>query len=309
MPTTDVFKRVLLGRALRSDRASEQELPKYLALPIFASDPLSSVAYATQEILVVLSLAGLAYYSFTPFAAIAVVFLLTVVVVSNRQLVKAYPSGGGNFEVTLRNLGGRPGMVVASALLIDYVLTVAVSVSAGVDNIISAFPGIENHRVSLAIGFVVFLSAMNLRGIKESGRLFAIPTYAFVVVVLFMVGLGLSKYFFTDGGLQAESAGLTLAPEEGYGTLGTLGIVFLALRAFSSGCTALTGVEAIANGVPAFRAPKARNAATTLTVMAVLAGSMFIGLTTLAVLANVRYAEDPVQQFVGFPADGVQRTV
>ncbi|MBC7372557.1 MAG: APC family permease, partial [Frankiales bacterium] len=120
---------------------------------------------------------------------------------------------------------------------------------------------------------------------------------------------GLSKYFFTDGGLQAESAGLTLAPEEGYGTLGTLGIVFLALRAFSSGCTALTGVEAIANGVPAFRAPKARNAATTLTVMAVLAGSMFIGLTTLAVLANVRYSEDPVKQFVGFPADGVQRTV
>lgn len=306
---SDVVKRVFLGRALRSDRASEQELSKRLALPIFASDPLSSVAYATQEILVVLSLAGLAYYSFTPYAAAAVVLLLTVVVISNRQLVKAYPTGGGNYEVTLRNLGGKAGTVVASALLIDYVLTVAVSVSAGVDNIISAFPVLEAHRVMIALGFVVFLTAMNLRGVKESGRLFAIPTYAFVVGVLAMVVVGVVKHVTTAGGLVAESAGLELNAEAGYGALGAIGITFLALRAFSSGCTALTGVEAIANGVPAFRTPKAKNAATTLAVMGGLAATMFAGLTTLAVLSDVRYAEDPVHQFVGFPEDGVQRTV
>ena len=306
---SEIVKRVFLGRALRSDRASEQELSKRLALPIFASDPLSSVAYATQEILVVLSLAGLAYYSFTPYAAAAVVLLLTVVVISNRQLVRAYPSGGGNYEVTLRNLGGRPGMIVASALLIDYVLTVAVSVSAGVDNIISAFPALESGRVPIAIGFVVFLTAMNLRGVKESGKLFALPTYAFVVGVLAMVLLGLAKHLLTDGGLVAESAGYELKAEAGYGALGAVGITFLALRAFSSGCTALTGVEAIANGVPAFRKPKAQNAATTLAVMAGLAATMFAGLTTLAVLSDVRYAENPVEQFTGFPEDGVQRTV
>ncbi|HEY0135777.1 MAG TPA: amino acid permease, partial [Nannocystis sp.] len=172
----DVVKRLVLGRALRSDRQSEQELPKYLALPIFASDPLSSVTYATQELLVVLTLGGLAYLYLTPYLAACVVLLLTVVVLSYRQLVKAYPTGGGDYEVASKNLGKRAGGVVASALLVDYVLTVAVSVSAGVDNIISAFEGLADHRVLLALMFVAFLTAMNLRGVKESGKAFAVPT-------------------------------------------------------------------------------------------------------------------------------------
>jgi amino acid transporter len=306
--TGDVVKRVVLGRALSSDRQSEQELPKRLALPIFASDPLSSVAYATQEVLVVLTLGGLSYLYLTPYLAAGVVVLLTTVVLSYRQLVHAYPSGGGDYQVASENLGRRPGVVVASALLVDYVLTVAVSVSAGVDNIISAVEGLAGHRVLLALGFVLFLTAMNLRGVKESGKAFAVPTYGFVLGVLAMVGYGLFQALTGDAP-QAESAAYEVRPEEGYGALGGLAFAFFALRAFASGCTALTGVEAIANGVPAFRKPKSRNAASTLALMGALAMTMFIGITALAVVTDVRYSDDPASQLVGFPEDGVQRSV
>ena len=304
----DVVKRLVLGRALRSDRQSEQELPKYLALPIFASDPLSSVTYATQELLVVLTLGGLAYLYLTPYLAACVVVLLTVVVLSYRQLVKAYPTGGGDYEVASKNLGKGAGGVVASALLVDYVLTVAVSVSAGVDNIISAFQGLAEHRVALAIGFVAFLTAMNLRGVKESGKLFAVPTYGFVLGVGSMIVYGLYQVL-TGEAPQAESAGYTVVPEEGQDELVGLAFVFLALRAFASGCTALTGVEAIANGVPAFRKPKSRNAATTLALMGAIAMTMFVGITALAMLTDVRYSEDPELQFVEFGEGEVQRSV
>jgi amino acid transporter len=304
----DVVKRLVLGRALRSDRQSEQELPKHLALPIFASDPLSSVTYATQELLVVLTLGGLAYLYLTPYLAAGVVLLLTVVVLSYRQLVKAYPTGGGDYEVASKNLGKRAGGVVASALLVDYVLTVAVSVSAGVDNIISAFQGLADHRVALALGFVTFLTAMNLRGVKESGRLFAVPTYGFVLGVGAMVVYGLFQVLSGDAP-QAESAGYTVVPEEGQDELVGLAFVFLALRAFASGCTALTGVEAIANGVPAFRKPKSRNAATTLALMGAIAMTMFVGITALAMLTDVRYSEDPEVQFLEFGDGEVQRSV
>jgi amino acid transporter len=303
-----VVKRVVLGRALRSDRQSEQELPNYLALPIFASDPLSSVTYATQELLVVLTLGGLAYLYLTPYLAAGVVALLTVVVLSYRQLVRAYPSGGGDYEVASVNLGRRSGGVVASALLVDYVLTVAVSVSAGVDNIISAAQGLAEHRVALALGFVAFLTAMNLRGVKESGKAFAIPTYGFVLGVGSMIAYGLFQAITGDAP-QAESASYTVVPEEGKAGLTGLAFAFLALRAFASGCTALTGVEAIANGVPAFRKPKSRNAATTLALMGGIAMTMFVGITTLAILTNVRYSEHPQEQFVGFGEDEVQRSV
>ncbi len=309
MPTAnDVVKRLVVGRALRSDRQSEQELPKYLALPIFASDPLSSVTYATQELLVVLTLGGLAYLYLTPYLAACVVVLLTVVVLSYRQLVKAYPTGGGDYEVASKNLGKGAGGVVASALLVDYVLTVAVSVSAGVDNIISAFEGLAGSRVALALGFVAFLTAMNLRGVKESGKLFAVPTYGFVLGVGSMILYGLYQALTGDVP-QAESAGYTVVPEEGQDELGGLAFVFLALRAFASGCTALTGVEAIANGVPAFRKPKSRNAATTLALMGTIAMSMFVGITALAMLTDVRYSEDPEHQFVEFGDGEVQRSV
>jgi len=306
--TNDVVKRVVLGRALRSDRQSEQELPKYLALPIFASDPLSSVTYATQELLVVLTLGGLAYLYLTPYLAACVVLLLTVVVLSYRQLVRAYPTGGGDYEVASVNLGKRSGGIVASALLVDYVLTVSVSVSAGVDNIISAFEGLADHRVLLALLFVTFLTAMNLRGVKESGKAFAVPTYGFVLGVGVMIVYGLFQTLTGDPP-RAESAGYTVRAEEGYDDLAGLAFVFLALRAFASGCTALTGVEAIANGVPAFRKPKSRNAATTLAMMGAIAMTMFVGITTLAMVSDVRYSEDPELQFAGFGEGEVQRSV
>ncbi len=306
--TNDVVKRVVLGRALRSDRQSEQELPKRLALPVFASDPLSSVAYATQELLVVLTLGGLAYLYLTPYLAAGVVVLLTVVVLSYRQLVHAYPSGGGDYQVASQNLGRRSGVVVASALLIDYVLTVAVSVAAGVDNIISAFEGLAEHRVALALGFVAFLTAMNLRGVKESGKAFAVPTYGFVLGVLGMVAYGLFRTATGDAPV-AESAAYDVVAEPGKAGLTGLAFAFLALRAFAAGCTALTGVEAIANGVPAFRPPKSRNAARTLALMGGLAIAMFIGITALAMISDVRYADDPAQQLVGFGDGDVQPSV
>ncbi|TAL24426.1 MAG: APC family permease [Frankiales bacterium] len=302
------LKRFLVGRALRSDRAGEQELPKHLALPIFASDPLSSVTYATQELLVVLTLGGLAYLYLTPYLAAGVVLLLTVVVLSYRQLVHAYPSGGGDYEVASVNLGRRSGGVVASALLVDYVLTVAVSVSAGVDNIISAAEGLADHRVALALGFVAFLTAMNLRGVKESGKAFAVPTYGFVAGVAVMIGYGLLQAL-TGEPPQAESSGYTVVAEPGKEGLTGLAFAFLALRAFASGCTALTGVEAIANGVPSFRKPKSRNAATTLALMGAIAMSMFVGITALAVISKVRYSEHPSEQFVEFGDGEVQRSV
>jgi amino acid transporter len=302
----DVVKRVVLGRALRSDRQSEQELPKRLALPIFASDPLSSVAYATQEVLVVLTLGGLAYLHLTPFLATGVVVLLTTVVLSYRQLVHAYPTGGGDYEVATKNLGRRPGMVVASALLVDYVLTVAVSVSAGVDNIISAFTGLADLRIPLALGFVAFLTAMNLRGVKESGRFFAVPTYGFLLAIGSMIVFGLLRTALGDAPV-AESAGVEVEAE--HSGLAGLALVFFVLRAFAAGCTALTGVEAIANGVPAFRRPKSRNAATTLALMGLAAMTMFSGITALALITDVRYVEDPVRQIVGFGEDDVQRSV
>ncbi len=304
----DLVKRLLVGRALRSDRQSEQELPKYLALPIFASDPLSSVTYATQELLVVLTLGGLAYLYLTPYLAACVVALLTVVVLSYRQLVRAYPSGGGDYEVASTNLGRRSGGIVASALLVDYVLTVSVSVSAGVDNVISAFTGLADHRVLLALSFVALLTALNLRGVKESGKIFAVPTYGFVLGVGGMIVYGVYQAVTGDAP-QSESAAYQVVPEEGQDQLAGLAFVFLALRAFASGCTALTGVEAIANGVPAFRKPKSKNAATTLAMMGAIAMSMFVGITALAIITDVRYSEDPVQQFVGFPEGEVQRSV
>lgn len=183
----------MVGRPFRSDSLGHTLLSKRIALPVFASDPLSSVAYATQEILLILTLGGLAYLHLTPWVAAAVVVLLAVVVLSYRQVVRAYPSGGGSYEVVSKNLGAGAGLLVAAALLVDYVMTVAVSIAAGVDNIISALPVLNPHRVLLNIGFIALLTGMNLRGVRESGRAFAIPTYAFVVGVYLMVVLGLSR--------------------------------------------------------------------------------------------------------------------
>ncbi len=304
------MKRLVVGRPLRSDRLGEQLLSKRIALPVFASDPLSSVAYATQEILLVLTLGGLAYLYLAPWIGLGVVVLLAVVVLSYRQVVRAYPSGGGSYEVATVNLGPSAGLVVAAALLVDYVMTVAVSVAAGVDNIISAAPELNPYRVPINLGFVAVLTAMNLRGVRESGRIFAIPTYLFVVGVLGLITTGFAEMAVGHPPV-AESAGWTIEPEVGHVGLTGLALAFLALRAFSSGCTALTGAEAISNGVPSFRSPKGENAARTMTAMGVLSITMFGGITALAILADVRYVENACD-LVGFPGNcetEAQRTV
>ncbi|WP_062998277.1 APC family permease [Nocardia mikamii] len=295
----DVAKRVVLGRPFRSDRLGETLLPKRLALPIFASDPLSSVAYATQEILLILTLGGLSYLYLTPWVAAGVVVLLAVVALSYRQVVRAYPSGGGSYEVVAENLGAIPGLVVAAALLVDYVMTVAVSVAAGVDNIISAAPALNPHRVLIDIGFIVALTAMNLRGVRESGRAFAVPTYGFVAGVMVMISIGLIETLIGHPPV-AESAHYQI--HAAHAGLGTAAVAFLALRAFSSGCTALTGAEAISNGVPAFRKPKSLNAARTMTAMGVLAIAMFTGVTALAMITHTRVAENTCD-LIGFAGD------
>jgi amino acid transporter len=287
-------KRWLIGEPLASEKLEGQLLPKHLALPIFASDPLSSVAYAPQELLLILTLGGLSFLTFTPWIAAAVVLLLIVVVLSYRQLIKAYPSGGGDYEVAHKNLGEKPGLVVASALLVDYVLTVAVSVASGVDNIISAFPELHVARVEIAIGFVVVLMAINLRGVSESSKAFAVPTYVFIGSVAVMVVVGLFRTALGDPPVAA-SAGFEVRHEDVVGA----GVLLLLLRAFASGCSALTGVEAIANGVPAFRKPKVRNAQLTLTAMGLIAICLFAGVTALALISNVHYAENACH-LIGF---------
>src|SRR4051794_373239 len=295
--------RALVGKPLRSDRLDETLLPKRLALPVFCSDPLSSVAYATEQIVLVLGLGGLGLLYLTPWLAAAVVALLLIVVASYRQTCAAYPNGGGAYTVSRVNLGEDASLVAASSLLIDYVLTVAVSVVAGVAAITSAVPGLAPHAVGLSLGFVVLLTLVNLRGVKESGRAFAIPTYGFVAVIYLMLLVGFAKLAFGDG-LTAESAHLGLQQATHTGGLLT---VFLVLRAFASGCTALTGVEAVSNGVPAFEPPKSSNAAATLLIMGVLATTMFAGITALAIAAHVQMAENPAD-LIGAPSGYEQKT-
>ncbi|MFI1470377.1 APC family permease [Streptomyces wuyuanensis] len=293
---TDLPKRILIGRALRSDRLGETLLPKRIALPVFASDPLSSVAYAPGEVLLVLSIAGVSAYQYSPWIAAAVVVLMFTVVASYRQNVHAYPSGGGDYEVANTNLGPRAGLTVASALLVDYVLTVAVSISSGVENLGSAVHFVIEHKVLSAVVIILLLTLMNLRGVKESGKLFAIPTYVFVFGVFTMIAWGAYKGLVLDDTMRAPTADFEIKPEQ-QGLAG-LAMVFLLLRAFSSGCAALTGVEAISNGVPAFRKPKSRNAATTLLFMGVLAVTMFCGIIGLAMASDVRMAENPAHDLI-----------
>ena len=293
-------KRILIGDPLTSAQVDDQLLPKKMALPIFASDALSSVAYAPQELVMILLIGGLTFLSFTPIVAVAVVVLLIVVVLSYRQLIKAYPSGGGDYEVASKNLGELPGVIVAAALLVDYVLTVAVSVASGVDNIISAVPGLDPARVELAVGFVILIIIVNLRGVREASLVFAIPTYVFIGSVGFMIVTGLFRTFLGDAPV-ASSAEFAVHSED----LGQAAVILLILRAFSSGCSALTGVEAVSNGVPAFRTPKVRNAQTTLVLMGSIAACLFAGLTALALITGVHYAENPCD-LIGFDCSNPQ---
>ncbi|MEC4016611.1 APC family permease [Streptomyces sp. H27-D2] len=293
---TDVPKRILIGRALHSDKLGETLLPKRIALPVFASDPLSSVAYAPGEVLLVLSVAGVSAYHFSPWIAVAVVVLMFTVVASYRQNVHAYPSGGGDYEVATTNLGPKAGLTVASALLVDYVLTVAVSISSGVENLGSAIPFVVEHKTSVAVGVIVLLTLMNLRGVRESGKLFAIPTYVFVAGVFLLILWGAFRGLVLGESMHAPTSDYTIHAERG--GLAGLALVFLLLRAFSSGCAALTGVEAISNGVPAFRKPKSKNAASTLALMGGLAVVMFCGIIGLAMATDVKMAENPAKDLL-----------
>ncbi|MGW4944259.1 APC family permease [Actinoplanes sp. NPDC004185] len=305
--STSLAKRLLLGRPFRSDRLQHTLLPKRIALPVFASDALSSVAYAPDEILLTLSIAGAGAFMYSPWITLAVAVVMVTVVASYRQNVHAYPSGGGDYEVATVNLGPRFGVAVASALLVDYILTVAVSVSAGVSNLGSVVPFVAEHKLGIALAAVAVLTALNLRGLRESGTAFAIPTYAFIVVMLAMIGTGLVRVFVLGQDLRAPSADIVIDAETHH--LTSFAFVFLLLRTFSSGCAALTGVEAISNGVPAFKPPKSKNAATTLLLLGGIAIIMLFGIVLLARATHLQYVEDPLVQIVGGPENYVQKTV
>ncbi len=303
MSLSDAVKRVLVGRPFRSDTLAETLLPKRIALPVFASDALSSVAYAPNEIFLTLAVAGVASYAFSWQIGLVVALVLLVVVLSYRQNVKAYPSGGGDYEVATVNLGAGAGLTVASALLVDYVLTVAVSISSAAQYAASIVPALRGHEAWAGVLAVAVLTTLNLRGVRESGTLFAIPTYVFMVSVLAMAALGLLRAL--NGSLPlAESARFTTAVQPQYeGGLATVAGVFLLLRAFSSGCAALTGVEAISNGVPAFRKPKSKNAAATLAMLGGLAIVMTMSILLLARRMGVVYV-DEVRPWVELRLDG-----
>jgi amino acid transporter len=290
----DVSKRILLGRKLRSTQLGETLLPKRIAFPVFASDALSSVAYAPDEIFIILSLAGVSAYAFSLPVAIAVAVVMAAVVGSYRQTVHEYPSGGGDYEVAMVNLGPAAGVTVGAALIVDYVLVVAVSLSSAAQYASSAFDFLVGHEVLVATTLIAFLSVMNLRGVRESGTSFAVPAYVFMAALLSMCGWGLVRHL--NGSLPAaESADLRIIEAEGYeGTITAFALAFLVARAFSSGCAALTGVEAISNGVPAFKRPKSRNAATTLALLGLVAITFMMSIVALAERMQVKYV-DPLE--------------
>lgn len=281
---------------MRSDSMGHQLLPKRIALPVFASDALSSVAYAPDEILITLALAGSVAAVNSIWVGVVVAAVLAVVVLSYRQTVHAYPSGGGDYEVVSRNLGMAWGLVVSSALLVDYILTVAVSISAGAAYITTAVSFLNGQEVPIALTLILVLTIVNLRGTKEAGGAFAIPTYLYMTSIGVMVLVGMFQWVTGHLG-QAPTAAYDIVPVPGHadGLVG-LGGAFLMMRAFSSGCAALTGVEAISNGVPMFRRPKSKNAATTLALLGIISATMILSILLLANATGVKIVEDPASQ-------------
>ncbi|HEY6247606.1 MAG TPA: APC family permease [Pyrinomonadaceae bacterium] len=287
------IKRLLVGRAKRTEQAIHERLTKKTGLAVFASDALSSTAYATEEILLVLAVAAAAgqsaaYHYVVPIS-IVIALVLAIVAISYRQTIHAYPSGGGAYIVAKDNLGVTPGLIAAAALLVDYILTVSVSISAGVAAITSAAQGtrfawLDDHKVFLCLFLIAFIAVANLRGVRESGAIFAGPTYAFLVCFLFMILYGIVHYFVHPVTVPVSPEHVKTA--EGYHVQQLSW--FLLLGAFANGCVALTGTEAISNGIPAFKPPEARNAATTLTAMAALLATMFIGTSIMAYLYGVQ---------------------
>jgi amino acid transporter len=269
------LKQFVVGRPIPSHLAHRERLSRVTGLAVLSSDPLSSVAYATEEILRVLVVAGVAQLTFATPLALVIATILGIVVFSYRQTIHAYPGGGGAYLVAKDNIGPTAALVAAAALLIDYVLTVSVSIAAGVAAITSAFPAWQSNRVELAVVFVVILTLGNLRGVRESGRIFALPTYVFIVSILGLVVVGLWR-------VMTGTAQALPPPGDAVHASGSALTVFLLLTAFSNGCTAMTGVEAVSNGVPAFKPPEPKNAAATLVTMACLSIAMFLGITLLS---------------------------
>ncbi|MBC7714689.1 MAG: APC family permease [Rhizobacter sp.] len=269
------LSRIFFGKPIHNEEAHNQTIGKAVGLAVFASDALSSVAYATQEILLILAIAGVAAFHLSLPIAGVIILLLAILTMSYRQTIFAYPDGGGAYIVAKDNLGEGAAQTAGAALLMDYILTVAVSISSGTDQIVSVFPNLLPHQVTLCLGLIGFMMLMNLRGVKESGTAFAFPTYFFVIVSSCTVGIGLWKTFHG-----------TLMPVEGVEMIKTTLqplTMFLILRAFSSGCTALTGVEAISNGITAFKEPRSKNAANTMVFMGLILGFLFLGITYLSV--------------------------
>jgi amino acid transporter len=306
------LKRILVGRALRNEQAVHERLSKKVGLAVFSSDALSSTAYATEEILLVLATAVAFGYSgafdYVIPISIAIAVLLLIVAISYRQTIHAYPSGGGAYIVAKENLGVNAGLVAAASLLVDYVLTVSVSIAAGVAALTSAAQGtqfawISDYRVVIGVGFIVFICLANLRGVRESGAFFASPTYVFLIAFMFMIGFGLLKYL-SGGVVEAGPPTEDLKLAEGY--LPQALSMFLILGAFSNGCAALTGVEAISNGVMAFKKPEARNASRTLMIMALLLCTMFLGTSVLAYLYGIhpKESETVISQFARIIFEG-----
>lgn len=292
------LKRFIIGRALRTEQAHHERLTKKTALAVFSSDALSSTAYATEEILLVLAVAAtygqMGSFRYVVPISIGIAVLLIIVASSYRQTIHAYPSGGGAYIVAKENLGTNAGLVAGASLLVDYVLTVAVSIAAGVAAVTSMLQGTRyawliEHKVLLCLIFITFIALANLRGVRESGALFATPTYAFLVSFLFMIGYGLVSYYLYGGAAPVPGPD-EIKTAEGYHTQPLT--LFLLLGAFSNGCAALTGIEAISNGVPAFKKPEAQNAATTLVWMALLLTIMFLGTSVLAYLYGVHPHEN-----------------
>jgi amino acid transporter len=283
----NVLKRIFIGKPISTEHAGHERLTNLKALAVLSSDALSSVAYATEEILRILLAAGAGALAISMPIAIAVSVLMVIVVTSYRQTIAAYPRGGGTYIVAKDNLGTLPGLAAAASILIGYILTVAVSVAAGVAALYSIFPELRDRRVEICIALVVFITIANLRGIREAGNIFAVPTYLFIISVLGMIGYGLLRVFTGIGGeFHYEPPEEILSPAVAEGIS-----IVLILRAFTQGSAALTGVEAIADGVPAFKPPEAKNARTTLLIMAVISITMFAGITFLAVQIGVLPSE------------------
>lgn len=295
----DRIRQFFIGRPMRAASVDKTLLPKRIALPIFASDALSSVAYAPDEILITLSLAGGAAASFySGWVGLAVVCVLALVVLSYRQTVHAYPNGGGVYEVVTSNFGNRMGLVAASALLVDYVLTVAVSISSGTQYLVTAIPFLQGQEVLVALTAVALLALVNLRGVREAGSAFAIPTYLYIFMIMLLGGMGIIRHF-TGNLADAPTAQYEILPAAQYanGLMGIAGVL-LVLRAFSSGCAALTGVEAVSNGVPMFRRPKSKNAATTLAMLGGLSATMMFMILYLANVTGAKVVENPAEHLL-----------